>query len=395
MPAAKFASGSLVARAGHQARSATSARAPVPAILQLAPAQTAQMSFSPSAIRAQRAGVACRAEGANPAALAASQGTPVPKTSMLVIGGTGTLGRQIVRQALDQGYDVRVIVRPRENPADFVRDWGATTVQADLTDPASIPAAMVGVHTVIDAATARPEESISKVDWEGKKALIQTAQALGIKRYIFFSIDGCDKHPEVPLMSVKACTEEFLADSGLPYTTLRLCGFMQAIIGNYAVPILEDRTVWGTKDQTRTAYLDTQDIARMTLAAINRPETIGKTLTLAGPKSYTIEEVITLCEELSDSEAQVTKVPLGVLKFTRALLSKFQWATDAADRLAFADVLQDEADLSAQMDETYKMLDIDPASITTLEDYLGQYFNKIMKRLKEVGAQSRQTDFYV
>ena len=58
-------------------------------------------------------------------------------------------------------------------------------------------------------------------------ALIQCAQAMGISRYIFFSIFNCDKHPEVPLMNIKACTEDFLASSGLNYTTLRLCGFMQ------------------------------------------------------------------------------------------------------------------------------------------------------------------------
>lgn len=71
---------------------------------------------------------------------------------------------------------VRCIVRPRQNPADFLRDWGATTVQADLGDPTSLPAALVGIHTVIDCATARPEESTQKVDWDGKVALIQCAQ---------------------------------------------------------------------------------------------------------------------------------------------------------------------------------------------------------------------------
>lgn len=67
-------------------------------------------------------------------------------------------------------------MRPRQNPADFLRDWGATTVQADLNDSTSLPAALVGIHTVIDCATARPEESTSKIDWEGKVALIQCAQ---------------------------------------------------------------------------------------------------------------------------------------------------------------------------------------------------------------------------
>lgn len=113
-------------------------------------------------------------------------------------------------------YDVKCVVRPREIPADFLRDWGATVVNADLKDPASIPAALVGVHTVIDCATARPEEPISTIDWEGKVALVQTCQAMGIQRFIFFSIFDCDKHPEVPLMNVKACTEDFIRRGGVP-----------------------------------------------------------------------------------------------------------------------------------------------------------------------------------
>ena len=81
---------------------------------------------------------------------------------------------------------------------------------------------------------------------------------MGIQRYVFFSIHNADRHPDVPLMQIKARTEEFLAASGLNFTILRLCGFMQAIIGNYAVPILEEKQVWGTSDATRTAYLDSQ-----------------------------------------------------------------------------------------------------------------------------------------
>jgi uncharacterized protein YbjT (DUF2867 family) len=322
-------------------------------------------------------------------------GTPVPKNTILVVGATGTLGRQVVRRALDEGYEVRCTVRPRQNPADFLRDWGATTVQMDLTDPTSIPAALVGIHTVIDCCTARPEESADVIDWEGKVALIQSAQAMGIQRYIFFSIMHCDKHPEVPLMNIKKCTEEFLEQSGIDYTIFRLTGFMQAIIGNYAVPILEEKPVWGTADNTKTAYLDTTDAAKMTMASLRSPEAIGKTLPMAGPRGYTTEQVVRLCETLADCDAEVRDVPVWVLKLTRGVLKSFQWARDAADRLAFADLLSSGEDFTADMTETYRVLGMDESSVSSLEDYLQEYFTRILKKLKEVGASSKQTNFYV
>lgn len=222
--------------------------------------------------------VKCSASGTAEAtgAVNLGPGTPVRPTSILVVGATGTLGRQIVRRALDEGYDVRCLVRPRPAPADFLRDWGATVVNADLSKPETIPATMVGVHTIIDCATGRPEEPIKTVDWEGKVALIQCAKAMGIQKYVFYSIHNCDKHPEVPLMEIKYCTEKFLQDSGLTHVIIRLCGFMQGLIGQYAVPILEEKSVWGTDAPTRIAYMDTQDIARLTLIALRNEKINGK-----------------------------------------------------------------------------------------------------------------------
>ena len=62
--------------------------------------------------------------------------------------------------------------------------------------------------------------------------------------------------------------------------------------------------------------------------------TIGKTLPLAGPKAWTNDEVIALCEKLSGGlEAEVRNVPVWILKGTRNLLKGLQWAADASDRL--------------------------------------------------------------
>ncbi|KAL3676785.1 hypothetical protein R1sor_026733 [Riccia sorocarpa] len=336
-----------------------------------------------------------RKAAAKVVATSAVSGTPVRNTSILVVGATGTLGRQIVRRALDEGYEVRCLVRSRPAPADFLRDWGAIVVNGDLSKPETLPATLVGIHTIIDCATGRPEEPIRKVDWDGKVALIQCAKAMGIQKYVFFSIHNCEKHPEVPLMEIKRCTEKYLAESGLNYTTIRLCGFMQGVIGQYAVPILEEKSVWGTDAPTRIAYMDTQDIARLTLTALRNEKTDKKSLTFAGPRAWTTQEVISLCERLAGQDAKITTVPIGVLKTTRFLTRLFQWTTDVADRLAFSEVLTSDVVFSAPMTETYGLLGVDPKDTTTLEQYLQEYYSQILKKLKDLKASSKQGDYYL
>uniref|UniRef100_A0A0E0ENV9 NmrA-like domain-containing protein n=2 Tax=Oryza TaxID=4527 RepID=A0A0E0ENV9_9ORYZ len=305
--------------------------------------------------------VTCNAQTAVPTSIA--QGTPVRPTSILVVGATGTLGRQVVRRALDEGYDVRCLVRPRPAPADFLRDWGATVVNADLSKPETIPATLVGIHTVIDCATGRPEEPIRTVDWEGKVALIQCAKAMGIQKYVFYSIHNCDKHPE-------------------------------GLIGQYAVPILEEKSVWGTDAPTRIAYMDTQDVARLTFIAMRNEKASKKLLTFAGPRAWTTQEVITLCERLAGQDANVTTVPVAVLRFTRQLTRFFQWTNDVADRLAFSEVLSSDTIFSVPMNDTYQLLGVDSKDILTLEKYLQDYFTNILKKLKDLKAQSKQTDIF-
>jgi uncharacterized protein YbjT (DUF2867 family) len=309
---------------------------------------------------------------------------------LLIVGATGTLGRQIARHALDKGYNVRCLVRNARKAA-FLKEWGAELVIGNLCKPETLPPALEGMEAIIDAASARANDAIKKVDWEGKVNLIQAAQKTGVNRYIFFSILNAEKHPDVPLMEIKHCTELFLAESGLNYTILRHSGFMQGLISQYAVPILDNQAVWITGASSAIAYMDTQDMAKFAIRALEVPETQNQTYPVVGTKAWTAEEIIQLCEKLSDKTAKISRIPLGMLRFLRGFTHFFQWTYNISERLAFAEVLASGKALTAPMEQVYEIFGLDPKQTTTLESYLKEYFSRILKKLKELDYEKSKS----
>jgi uncharacterized protein YbjT (DUF2867 family) len=311
--------------------------------------------------------------------------------TLLIVGATGTLGRQIARRALDEGYQVRCLVRnPRK--AAFLKEWGAELVIGNVCTPSTLVPALEGVTAVIDAATARAADvsSFERVDWNGKVNLIKAAAEAKIDRFIFFSILGAENYPEVPLMEIKRCTELFLKESGLNYTILRPCGFMQGIISQFAVPILEGQPVWLTGESSPIAYMDTQDIAKFAIRALVVPETVNRSFPIAGNRAWSGKEIISLCERQSDKEAKVTTLPLGVIRAIRQTFRFFEWSWNASDRLAFTEVLATGKPLAADMDEVYKTFGIEPKEVGTLEAYLQEYFSRILRKLKELDYEKNK-----
>ncbi len=311
--------------------------------------------------------------------------------NLLIVGATGTLGRQIARRALDEGHEVTCLVRtPRA--ATFLREWGASLIKADLRDPETLKLAMEGNSVVIDASTVRATDTIGirEVDWDGKVALIKAAKAAGIQRFIFFSILGSENYPNVPLMDIKQCTELFLKESGLNYTILRPCGFFQGLIAQYAIPILENQPVWVMNEATSTAYMDTQDIAKFAVSALSHPETENKTFDLAGPKGWSPDQIVELCENIANEKAKITRMPIGLLRNGQKIARFFQWSWNIADRLAFSEVLTAQTPISVPMAETYKIFGIDEAETATLEAYMQEYFDRILKKLKQIDYEKNQ-----
>ena len=305
--------------------------------------------------------------------------------NILIVGATGTLGRQVARRALDEGYKVRCLVRSPKKAA-FLKEWGAELAPGNLCQPQSLQSALEGVDAVIDAATAKATDNLSmkQVDWDGKVALIQAAKAAGVERYIFFSILDAEKYSNVPLMEIKRCNELFLSEAGMNYTILRLSGFMQGLIGQYGIPILENQAIWVTGESSPIAYMDTQDIAKFAVRALSVPATEKQTFAVVGSRAWSAEEIISLCERLTGKQAKITRMPLNLLRIMRSVSRFFQWGWNVADRLAFAEVLATGVPLTAPMDEVYQTFELDPQETTTLESYFQDYFGRMLKKLKEL-----------
>jgi uncharacterized protein YbjT (DUF2867 family) len=306
--------------------------------------------------------------------------------SILVIGGTGTLGRQIVKQALDEGYQVKCLVRDFRRGA-FLKDWGAELIYGDLSIPSTIPTALKGVSTIIDSATIRSTSSYTSetIDWRGKLALLEAAKLVGIKKFIYFSVLNASKNPSIPLMSLKLKMEKKLEQSGLNYTVFQCSGFFQGLISQYALPILENETIWLPSESAPVAYLDTQDAAKAVVQSLSSTEYDRKIVSLIGEKFWSSKEIVELCERLSGKTANISYIPFIAFSVLRRFFRFFEFTWNIADRLQFGEIPNDPAlSVKPKNEIVWSMQRL------SLENYLQEYFGKILKKLRETNYQQSQ-----
>tara|TARA_Y100001968_G_scaffold175767_1_gene161111 strand:+ start:1108 stop:2070 length:963 start_codon:yes stop_codon:yes gene_type:complete len=306
---------------------------------------------------------------------------------VLVIGATGTLGRQIAKNAIDAGHKVRCMVR-KPKSASFLQEWGCELTRGNLLNKADIEYAIDGVDAVIDAATSRPDDPLSvyEIDWDGKLNLFNVCEDKNIKRVVFLSLLGAEKYRNIPLMDIKYCTEQLLVSSTLDYTILQGVAFMQGVIGQFAIPILNNEPVWVSGNPTNIAYMNTQDIARFAVAALNRPQTIKGRFPIVGPKAWSAKELINLCEKYSDKRARVLKVSPTMIAIAQSVVSFFESTLNVAERLSFSEVSGSGGKLDAPMEKTYDAFGLNQADSSTMESYIKEYYGVILKRLKDIGV---------
>lgn len=309
--------------------------------------------------------------------------------SLLILGSTGTLGRQIVKKALDEGFQVKCFVRNFKKAA-FLKQWGAELIYGDLKIPETIPRSLYGVTAIIDASTARSGdfELAETIELESKKILIKSAQLAKIKRYIFFSLFSSEKYQDsIDLMKFKFQVECCLKKSGLRYTIFYLCGFFQGLIQQYALPILDRQSVWTTKESQALPYIDTQDVAKYTIKSLSLQASQDHTFPLIGASRWTSVEIVELCEKLSGQKSKISKIPMFFLFFLRYFAQLFQWTLSVSDRLAFTNFLVEKQLFDTCMDQFYNVFNVSSHEFNSLDNYLQEYFSSILRKMKELNNE--------
>jgi uncharacterized protein YbjT (DUF2867 family) len=309
--------------------------------------------------------------------------------SILVLGGSGTLGRQIVQHALKEGYQVKCLLRQFSRGA-YLKKCGAELVCADLSRPSTIPLVLKGITVIIDSATNRSQNryTAETVDWRGKLALLEAAKVCGVKKFIYFSIFDSSEYSSIPLLDLKVRVEDELQKTGLNYTIYQCSGFLQGLIQQYGLRVLDGQTIWLRGNSRSIAYLDAQDVAKIVIHTLNDPGYDNKRVALLGEKFWTPEEVVQLCERLSGKTARILYIPGAVLGLVRKFVRFFESYWNVADRLQFGEVSSDGNVSIRPSNEVFWSI-----RRITLESYFQEFFSRMLKKLKEADYQeSKKSD---
>lgn len=143
---------------------------------------------------------------------------------ILVTGGTGFIGRNLVRGLVESGYQVRILLRPSKRSPRLPTGIPVEVAVSSLSDERGLRASMKGVNTIFHLASAERQGAhgdLNIVDIQGTAAISRTAHEAGIERFIYISHLGADRMSAYPALKAKGIAEGHIAGSKVPYTIIR------------------------------------------------------------------------------------------------------------------------------------------------------------------------------
>ena len=240
---------------------------------------------------------------------------------ILITGATGFVGRHVVQALRADGRGVRALVR-KPSRAGALEQRGIDLAAGDVTDPASLRAALGGIETVIHLVAIRQgrPEQFESVMVDGTRSLLTAAKDAGVQRFIHMSALGTGPETKdlVPYYGAKWATEQQVMASGLPYVIFRpsfVFGTDGGILPTFATiakfalitPITGD-------GEQRIQPIWVDDVGAYFSKAVDLAPATNRTFELGGPEAVTWNEFWDRLKRARGSRRPSIHIPMRLMR---------------------------------------------------------------------------------
>jgi uncharacterized protein YbjT (DUF2867 family) len=297
-------------------------------------------------------------------------------TVVSVFGGTGFLGRRLVQRLAAEGVTVRVAVRHPDRAASALRNpERVTLLRADVRDQASVAVAVAGADAVVNAVSAYVEKgavTFESIHERGAETVAREAAAAGVARLVLVSGIGADPESQSPYIRARG-RGELAVRQAFPNATIvrpsAMFGPGDALFGTLAdvarlSPVLP---LIGGRTRLQPVYVE--DVAEAIARILVDRGTAGRSYELAGPKVYTLRELVELTLRLIGRRRLLMPVPFVVAEIQARL---FELLPNPLLTTGQVDLLKADNVASGAL-PGFRELDIQPKAV---EDVMPTYVGR-------------------
>ena len=237
---------------------------------------------------------------------------------VLVAGASGYLGRYVVTEFSERGYEVRALVRNREKIASTgsnlepqVLDKIDELFIGDAVDLATLTGSCKGIDIVFSCmGLTKPQHGVTseQVDHLGNKALLDDALAHGVRKFIYISVFNADKMMEVEMVSAHERFVDDLKASGIDYTVIRPTAFFSDMGMFFNMARSGHLFLFGD-GANRFNPIHGADLAKV---CVDAAENEKREIDVGGPEIFTYDETNLMAFDALGKNPWITHVPLWV-----------------------------------------------------------------------------------